>query len=291
MLGYSTIKASIDYLLSTGLVKKIYHDVVLLTKDDGKKYPVYSLGEEFVYVGVDDSKIMNCYFRVLNAATTIKSEFVGSSKKITKARVTYRVVFFNDFEERQHTTLIEKIMKLGLYENIEFGQLITDREQLIISEANRLVNFNANTFYVGIDLNVSFWTIGDDCNTPLPCGSLPNPLIGCDTIINVDTTEELDPVWNSQKNNYYTKTQIDALLAGLSLDEPNILPLTVTADNQTIFNIFNDPTGTVYYLEVNGVAYFEDEGDFSISIGINNQLIWSGPFNLETTDKLKFITI
>jgi hypothetical protein len=286
MLGYSTLKSAIDYLLSTGIVAKVYHDVYIL-ENLTNRYPVYDEGDEKIYVGVDDRQIMNCYFRQTGEANLLRSEFVGSSKKIFKARAPFRVVFFNDFEERSFDSLIEKILKLSLFENIEFARIYTDREQVRILESDRKnFTFGGKTFYIAVDVNVTFTTFSDDCNVQIDCEALPNPIAGCAPVIQ-RTNNELDPIWNAQKGNYYTKAEIDLLLAGLAGDEDQLL-LPVTSDGQTDFNIFDDPTGTKHYLSVNGVAYFEQFGNYSISLGINNKLIWAGPFIITTDDELIF---
>ena len=62
MIGYSVLNNIFNTLLNDGLVTKVYHDVIII-EEEKNRFPVFPKGDEFVYVGVDDSKKMNCYFR------------------------------------------------------------------------------------------------------------------------------------------------------------------------------------------------------------------------------------
>lgn len=266
MLGFSTLKSAIDYLLITGIVSKVYHDVYILETDKGR-FPVYDEGDEKIYVGVDDTQIMNCYFRQTGEAIFFKSEFVGSQKKIFKARAPFRVVFFNDYEERSFDSLTDKIMKLSLFENIEFSKVYIDREQIRILEGDRKnFNFGGKTFYKAIDINVNFTTVSDDCNKQIECDALPNPIAGCVPIIQ-RTNDELDPIWNAQKINYYTKIQVDNLFFYDAIAGQNL------------------SGGRVVYID-NGKAFYFDPSDETLSgytLGITkNAALLNDPVKVQT---------
>ncbi len=66
------------------------------------------------------------------------------------------------------------------------------------------------------------------------------------------------------------------------------LPLQVTFNGQTQFNIFTQPTGA-HWLVVNGIDYRPPAYGLG-TVGSNERLIWDGPFALETSDELFFVT-
>ena len=69
----------------------------------------------------------------------------------------------------------------------------------------------------------------------------------------------------------------------------NRMPLPVTANGQTVFNIFSQPVNGST-LEINGVTYY-NVADYTIGVsGSNTQLTWLNAFSLNTNDKLFFVT-
>src|SRR6185369_5100477 len=118
MLAYLSLKPMFDMLLDTGLVQKIYHSVIIDNRGDDR-FPVYRVGDEWRFCGQDDTKIMGCYIRQTSDFTNIRTEQISSAEKLYYTRIGYRVVFFNDFEKRNHDQLAAILMNIVFDDNID----------------------------------------------------------------------------------------------------------------------------------------------------------------------------
>lgn len=178
MLAYSELKPLFSFLINEGIVTKIYHDIIIWSEGDNR-YPAYRReGDDgFVYTGIDDTTTMNCYIRQTGNVEKLKSEWIGSCKKIYICRVPYRVVFFSDFEDRNFDSLYSKILKSTLYNGIELIKLVTDFKQILNDETNpRGFHFGASTFYAALDIVMKFSEGDNICPEEINCEKLPNPL-------------------------------------------------------------------------------------------------------------------
>lgn len=177
MLAYSTVKPVLDRLLDTELVQKIYHSV-RISDTSGDRFPVYRLGDEWLYCGQDDTKIMGCYIRQTGDLISTGTTPVSSSEKFYNARVPYRIVLFNDYEKRDHADIAAQLMNIVFYTDIEFVRYISDKSALAIQESQiRGFEFGGDTFYAAIDILVNFKLKLSNCEQVMNCGELPNPIV------------------------------------------------------------------------------------------------------------------
>lgn len=290
MIAYLEVRPMLDYLLTSGLVTKIYQDVIIWENGENK-YPAYKVGDEYYYIGVDDSKKMVCYIRQTGPIRTGKAEWNGSCSKTYESVVPYRVVFFNDWEERSFEDLQARILQSVLFRRIDLVSFINDADQLLSLETI-VKNFSlgGKSFYCAIDITVKFDLKIDNCDVSISCDNLPNPLESRAPVV-YKNLNELDPVWNSEKQFYFTKNQVLALIGQAAIDEEGAIPLVVVSNGQTQFNIFTEPPNDQHYLSVNGAEYNWENGDYEIQqVGLNWKLIWlNTEFSLDTEDELLFV--
>lgn len=176
MIGYTILKNAVEHLLETDLVKKVYHTTQIWDQD-GERYPVYKDGDELVYVGVDDTKFMSCYIRQLNGFAVTKTNPIGSSgRKEYQGRVLNRIVFFNDFEERNHDELTIKLLAITFNSKIELVRIMENKDEILREEAKvKNFTFGGLTFYRAIDFYVLL-KVQDACDLDVPCGEWENPI-------------------------------------------------------------------------------------------------------------------
>ncbi len=181
MISFLTLSPLFGKLLSTGIVQRIYYDVTLEKIATGT-VPVYpSGGDDLENIGQDDRQKMGCYLRQTGDAVNNKTEFVHSDQKSYRVRVPYRMVFFNDYEERNADDLQALIMQLMFDYNIEFSKMVTDKSNLVSQEGEIVgFKFGKQTFYCAIDFNAFFTLYKTNCAVQIGCKSLPNPLQPCD---------------------------------------------------------------------------------------------------------------
>lgn len=176
MLGYSTIKGLIQYLLNGNIVTRVYHSVTMQDKG-GKRYPAYKVGDDFFYVGIDDTKRMSCYLRQTGAMVVGKSEFFTGSAKAYYVTVPYRLVFFNDFEGRNFDELTAKILQGVFLPGITLIRYYNDGNELMKVETSpELFRLGGTSFYKAVDLAVSFWMKPDNCEMEVGCTNIENPI-------------------------------------------------------------------------------------------------------------------
>lgn len=215
MLAYSELRGALDFILKSGLVTKVYQDVIIL-ENGGNRYPAYRVGDDYEYIGVDDTKLLFCYVRQIGNVEKIKTEFTSSAQKTFISKVGYRFVFLNDWEKRNFDSLYSKILQITNFKNIDFRKLITDRNQLLKDESKpKAFVFGGFSFYCGLDIDLTFRMLVDECETPVDCDNMPNPLT-CGAPIIQRNLNETDPVWISERGNYYTKTEINDFFANIN---------------------------------------------------------------------------
>lgn len=176
MIGYSILSDVFNKLLTDKLVTKIYTDVFIM-EENGNRYPVYPDGAEFKYVGVDDTKVMICYFRQLGEARNAKTIYVDSALKSYLLRVPFRMVLFNDYETRNFDELTVAFMNVMFAQFLDFTALITDVKK-IQQEENLIKNFtfDASTYYVAIDFTLSVEIFKNNCAEVIGCAQVENPI-------------------------------------------------------------------------------------------------------------------
>lgn len=182
MIGYSILSPVFADLLH-GMVGKIYHDVIIVEQDKNR-FPAYPVGDEYIYVGVDDTKIMNCYLRQVGEMRNISTSFIGGCSELYNIRVPYRLVFFNDPEKRKFDDLNNAIINSLFHQHVEFTSLITDR-RVIQQQENLVKNFTlgARTFYVAVDFAIKFQMTKNNCGDVIGCVDIPNPICLAQPII------------------------------------------------------------------------------------------------------------
>jgi hypothetical protein len=179
MLAYSELKLVIDYILNSGLADRVFHNVSIWDGGNGERFPAYKHGDDFLYVGIDDRRKMNCYIRQTGDVSKLSMDLLDSCSKSYITRIPYRFVFFNDFERRDFDYLHEWIISITLKRNIDFVRFITDAAR--IKQEETIVKgfiFGGTTFYCALDLMVAHRVQASNCVQPIECESLPNPFCG-----------------------------------------------------------------------------------------------------------------
>ncbi len=238
MIGYSVIKNLFYNLFATGIVKKIYHDVTILEEDNGFKYPVYREGEEFVYVGIDDTKIMSCYLRQTGPVQNTKTEFISANQKLYKIRVPYRLVLFNDFEKRNFDQLQIALMKIMYSENIFLDKIITNSDDLLnIETSPKNFHLGGTSFYCAFDFFVISSIAEERCPTEISCSDLQNPICapeGLNILVDYSDGALIDENYNPLLVQFEEAKKI------------NQLPLQDVLANDDLFLIGDPVTGKLY---------------------------------------------
>ncbi len=176
MIAYSTIKEIITNLFASKLVSKVYHDV-FIRQEGAQRMPVYRSGNEFGYIGIDDSKSLYCYVRQIGDATNAKTELVGSSQKLFNIKAPFRFVFFNAYESRSFDDLNQAILNISFANNVDLIRFITDSDQLQNLEGTiRGFQLSAKSYYVGLDLSILLKLTEDNCGIEISCNGLSNPI-------------------------------------------------------------------------------------------------------------------
>lgn len=177
MIGYSILNNIFNQLLSDKLVTKVYHDVIII-EEEKNRFPVFARGDEYIYVGVDDSKKMSCYFRQTGEARNVKTTFTAGCERAYFVKVPYRMVLFNDFEKRNFDSLNSAFVNTMFSQGIDFTALITDRKRLLQDESSpKNFTFGASTYFVAIDFTLSVQISRNNCEEVIiGCDKLPNPV-------------------------------------------------------------------------------------------------------------------
>ena len=168
-----------ERIISTGLVSKVFHSVTLLRDENSKVlYPVYQLGSDFVYSGIDDAKGLFAYIRHNGdmAGVPFKIDSCGRNYTMT---APMRVVFFNDNETRDHEELVRQLGSFTFLSGLTLTRIVTDKFRLVKEESAIFrEKFDGTTFYVAFDINATFILLPGDCETNA-CPVHPNPVLTC----------------------------------------------------------------------------------------------------------------
>lgn len=166
-------------ILATNIIKKVFHSVQLLRSEDSNVlYPVYPIGAEYSFAGLDDTAGLFAYIRI-NGDITTTALRVGSCAGGYRGVAPLRVVFFNDSEDRNHEDLIDQLAAFTFLSNVALVRIITDKYRLLREESPLFrAKFDAKTFYIAIDVNAAFEYLPNSCE-PEKCIIQPNPLTPC----------------------------------------------------------------------------------------------------------------
>lgn len=177
MIGYSIVSNIIAYVLKQKLVSKVYHSVDILNIND-QRFPGYKKDDEWIYVGPDDTQHMVCYIREISGLAVDKIvPMSAGGKKAYNGKVGYRMVFFNDFEQRNHDDLLVELMAFTFYPGIQLKKIISNNEELLREEGKvKDFTFGATTFYKAIDFFVLQTFQENKCELNIGCGNLQNPV-------------------------------------------------------------------------------------------------------------------
>lgn len=177
-----TVKKQIEIaeeIIKTGLVGKVFHSCQLL-KDDQQRtmYPAYHVGNEFTYAGIDDAKGLFAYIRTNGDAQAVPLKITSCQGAYT-VTAPLRVVFFNDNEDRNQDELATRLMSFTFLQNVFLVRVVNDRQRLVREESQIFrERFDGKTFYVAVDINVTFILLPSDC-APEACIVYPNPVTSC----------------------------------------------------------------------------------------------------------------
>lgn len=166
-------------IIRGGLVSKVFHSCQLL-KDDQRRtlYPVYQVGADWTYAGIDDARGLFAYIRTNGDAVGVPFKLTSCAGSYTMT-VPLRVVFFNDNETRNHGELITQLTAFTFLKNVTLTRIITDKFRLVSEESQVFrEKFDAQTFYIAVDINVTFIHLPSDCAVEA-CIVHPNPVTTC----------------------------------------------------------------------------------------------------------------
>jgi len=166
-----------QYLVNNGIVTRFFHSAELFNdKERGNLYPVIRVGDEFTYIGVDDTRSRFAYIRLTGdpTASGVPLAIKGCSKSYNVI-CPVRLVVFNDWESEIREQLINKILAVTFFHHVSLirysanaGQL--SREESPIGE----FEFGGKTFYLAIDLNIVIPLMSNSCDEI--CDPFPNPI-------------------------------------------------------------------------------------------------------------------
>lgn len=176
MQGFSILKGVFDFLLKTKLINEVFHSVEIV-ETDSNRFPAYPIENgDLVYVGVDDSKVMNCYVRQVNDLRIEKRDQISSSVFEYEAVIPHRIVFFNDYETRNTDDLIKIFIQLAFLPGVRLKSVIVDKEKLLQLETKpNGFKFDNKTFYSAIDFDIYFRLTRNNCEEEIGCEKIPNP--------------------------------------------------------------------------------------------------------------------
>lgn len=168
-------------ILSTGLVKKVFHSVQLLTNENGIMHPAYPKGGEFTYAGIDDTHGLFGYIRTNGDMAGVPLK-IGSCIHAYTMTIPLRVVFFNDSEDRDFEWLTTKLISFTFQKSVSLNRIITDKYRLKQEESPIFrEKFDGKTFYIAIDIFITLPLKPSDCETD-DCIVHPNPLL-CPVVV------------------------------------------------------------------------------------------------------------
>lgn len=176
MQGFSVLKGVFDFLIDTNLIKEVFHSVEIV-ETDNKRFPAYPIESgDLVYVGVDDTKIMNCYIRQVNDLRIDRVEKISSSVSEYETVIPHRIVFFNDHEKRNQDDLIKIFIGVAFLPGVRLKSVIVDKEKLLQLETKpHGFKFDSKTFYSAIDIDIVFRLRRNNCEEEIGCENIKNP--------------------------------------------------------------------------------------------------------------------
>lgn len=181
MQGSSILNPLFTRVIDTGLVKSVYHSVILREIDKRGISPVAKINTSFKYVGIDDTKGFFAYCRQTGPLEVLEAEPIGGCQmKRYKTQIPHRLVFYNDTEKRSHDEIIAKLTKavIGAM-NIKLNKVHSDPKTILQSESPKAVfHYRPKTFYCAIDFFVLLKIQADTCETEFTCEDLQNPFCG-----------------------------------------------------------------------------------------------------------------
>lgn len=178
MLGYSILIGLFDNVISTGMVKEIFHSVLMKPMEGGGNAPHAPVNGRWKYVGIDDRKGLSSYCRQSGTAESQGSEKLGGcNTKKYRFGIPHRLVFYAATEKRDHDTIIGKIagavMKTPF---VTIQRIINLPDELLRSEApTGRFQFKEHTLYFSIEFLVLLDLQTDNCTTEISCEGVTNP--------------------------------------------------------------------------------------------------------------------
>lgn len=174
MIGFSSLNDVFRNVLGTGLVKEIYHSVIIRNDGTGQVKPSAPVETKFVYVGIDDSHGFRAYQRAVTPLEWIREDRVGGcSPSRVQVRVLNRLVFFSPNETRGHDDLANALALAVIgTPGVRFQRLMTNAEDFIRQE-HPTGSFHLSTadFYIAIEFYTTFWINPQSCGQPeIGCG-------------------------------------------------------------------------------------------------------------------------
>jgi len=176
MIAFSILNNLFTDLFNKMDIQKIYTDVIILNNSDGNRFPVYAQGEEYIYVGIDDSKYMCCYIRQTSDLKVVKTTFEGGCKKVLQTETAYKLVIFNDYEKRNFDSLNLNLISCFYGQYIDMVALIVDEEKIIKTESKpKNFNLGPTSYFVAVDFVVKNTIYQNTC-LEINCDSNTNPI-------------------------------------------------------------------------------------------------------------------
>jgi hypothetical protein len=176
MQGFSVLKNVFEFLLSTQLVKEVFHSVIIIEQGE-KRFPAFPKGEDkFEYVGCSSNRVMTAYLRQsddLKVNSVVKISSLLNSYNVT---VPHRLVFFNAREKRNHDDLLKKFLQVAFLPGVTLNRAIIDKEKLLEQEMSQGdFSFGESDFYCAIDFEVKFVIQKNNCDLEIGCFQICNP--------------------------------------------------------------------------------------------------------------------
>lgn len=163
-------------ILATGLVTKVYHSAEMLRDiERGQLFPAFRIGADYMFIATEDTKGLYCYIRANGdySATPLK---IQSCSRSYEMQIPLRIVFFNDYEERDRNFLIEKLASFSFMTGVQLIRVIDDKFRLIREEAPIVKEkFDGQTFYIAFDILLKKVLSPSDCESEA-CELFPNPI-------------------------------------------------------------------------------------------------------------------
>lgn len=163
-------------ILATGLVPTVYHSCELVRNlENGRTFPAFKQGADYVYVGMDDTKGMYAYIRSNGDAPSVPLKLTSCARQY-EISTPLRVVFYNDRDDRDQHYLQTKLATFTFLTNVTLQRIIVDKFRLA-KEENTINDpkFDGKVFYLAFDIIVKTVLLPDDCAADA-CETFPNPI-------------------------------------------------------------------------------------------------------------------